>query len=770
MSGRSSRFSRDKQSGEIHAEPRRVPKACNSKHNLRSASNRAADLAPVDSVNVAEQRAFQSGEKLVAIITEAASAGISLHSDRREASLGRPAPRPRRMLCLELPWAADKAVQQLGRVHRSNQMHPPTFNCVVTDVGGEARFVSAVTRRIRQLGAMTRGDRHAGLGTNGDAFGFGSLDLMSGSYGSHALGALVESIVRRRCEGLTGSPPAGWPGGSWPAFVKRADQELTAQGIVLTEKDSLKKGGLKRFLNRLLGVSCEMQTALAWSLGAHVARLEEADREAGTLDEGVVSLNQHGRFGRLRSVIETEAANIGSGVSSLVLRTLRLDRGLSLEAAREMLDAAPIDPDGAQGFYLRPLDRAPSEALLVIRRRSQIGLFAKYTLHFPHVAASNLLDGVSCTLECLRNSRLLRCTATEREEVERAWNSQYERAATECIHRQRGQSCHYGSRCIIGMRCFRELMLTGQILAHWEVISATLGGRAPLVRTAFADGRVLLGVLVPSAYEHVLIDTLKQRLAQEVPRRAHGAGAIESAAAPSAAELEAAVGAASSDSEDSGFAEPTAPIRWPSRQAAANVRMVVPAWAPPQSLKRSRDEESPSAEDGLHSHATRSLEVNLTSGGPLTSQASAAAIAIAARPLIADPQRNSSSSSTTTATSSAAAFADLFDPRAAMRGTSTASSLLGRFNSSAEGNACNGSSSSPPAIFQRSERLQQLKARILAREQALQGPQKVPRLAPEAVPPDRQPSVLVEKSERNIDRVSSPPRHRNEVWWTARST
>lgn len=50
-------------------------------------------------MNLREQKLFQSGKKKVAIITEAASAGISLHSD---ASI--PHVAPREMICLESPW------------------------------------------------------------------------------------------------------------------------------------------------------------------------------------------------------------------------------------------------------------------------------------------------------------------------------------------------------------------------------------------------------------------------------------------------------------------------------------------------------------------------------------------------------------------------------------------------------------------------------------------------------------------------------------------
>ncbi|CAJ1348432.1 unnamed protein product [Effrenium voratum] len=493
----------------------------------------ASAVVDAEQVNLQEQLAFQTGQKQIAVITEAASAGISLHSDRRYKQNGY-VPKPRVMITVELPWAGDKAKQQFGRIHRSNQLFPPSFQLVITELAGEVRFVSAVTRRLILLGAMTKGDRSSSEAL--DALGDFDVHNRHGAYALEALCECLRSGSFRGSEGdLLCLKGAGRQWSSWAAFAKDASNKLKAIDFKLGFAERRQAGqsalqdprAISRFLNRLLMLEVHLQKALFEAFFMLYRAAAEADQVSGEYADGAEQLHLlHGR--RVRSLkvksqeVVHKAADTGAATNYV---QVRIDRGVSWEEAQE---AACKSARGhpLEGFYLySPPGKAGKEAVLVLARpesdlfenaQGSSGNCGLLVLR-PHLGLSKRFAGKPVNAASLQQFK--KCsTAASKHEAKMAWQRQFNASLNNCIHGQRGAECPEPGKCCLGSRIAEEHILTGNILSTWLQVASSLNAqrqtndevehlvqrRMPMVRAVTDEHEVIVGVAVqPDAVEEV---------------------------------------------------------------------------------------------------------------------------------------------------------------------------------------------------------------------------------------------------------------------------
>ena len=276
-------------------------------------SDRLVVESRAPAANLAETQGFMDDAKRILVFSEAGGTGRSYHADMAARNT-----RLRVHYLLEPGWKADKAIQGLGRTHRTNQRQPPLFRPVATNVKAEKRFLSTIARRLDTLGAITRGQRQTG----GQGL-FRPEDNLESHYARDALRQLYMLLVRGKVEGCS---------------LQRF-QDST--GLKLVDSNGIKDDlpPITTFLNRMLALTIDLQDIL-FTAFEHLmnARIEGAIA-AGTYDAGLETLAAESFVVTDRQTIYTHPST-GAETRLLTIAERRRNRPLGLDAALDHL----VDP------------------------------------------------------------------------------------------------------------------------------------------------------------------------------------------------------------------------------------------------------------------------------------------------------------------------------------------------------------------------------------------------------------------------------------------
>ncbi|XP_058512513.1 protein strawberry notch homolog 1 isoform X5 [Ochotona princeps] len=447
---------------------------------------------PVEILNITEKQRFMDGDKNIAIISEAASSGISLQADRRAKNQRR-----RVHMTLELPWSADRAIQQFGRTHRSNQVTAPEYVFLISELAGEQRFASIVAKRLESLGALTHGDRRATESRDLSRFNFDN------KYGRNALEIVMKSIVN--LDSPMVSPPPDYPG----EFFKDVRQGLIGVGLINVEDRSgiltLDKdyNNIGKFLNRILGMEVHQQNALFQYFADTLTAVVQNAKKNGRYDMGILDLGSGDE--KVRKTDVKKFLTPGYSTSGHVeLYTISVERGMSWEEATKIW-AELTGPD--DGFYLSlQIRNNKKTAILVKEVNPKKKLFLVYR---PNT-------GKQLKLEIYADLKK-KYKKVVSDDALVHWLDQYNSSADTCTHAYWRGNCKKASLglvCEIGLRCRTYYVLCGSVLSVWtkvEGVLASVSGtnvKMQIVRLRTEDGQRIVGLIIPANCVSPLVNLL----------------------------------------------------------------------------------------------------------------------------------------------------------------------------------------------------------------------------------------------------------------------
>ncbi len=312
---------------EVTGRTKRLITASDGRQKLENRSARTSQ---------AEAAAFMVGKKRMLVFSDAGGTGRSYH-----ASLDVANQEQRVHLLLEPGWRADRAIQGLGRTHRTHQATTPLFRPVTTDCKGELRFTSTIARRLDSLGALTRGQRQTG----GQGL-FDPADNLESEYACAALLSWFDLLAAGKLSSTT-----------LDDFQHRTGLELANEDGVL--KDEMPP--IQRWLNRILALPIALQNSIFDEFLSLIETRVSAAREAGRLDVGVETILVD-KATLIDDVVLRTDARTGATSHLLTIEIARRRNPVSLERILRIADG-----DGSAGFMI---NRKSGKAALRMRARS----------------------------------------------------------------------------------------------------------------------------------------------------------------------------------------------------------------------------------------------------------------------------------------------------------------------------------------------------------------------------------------------------------------
>ncbi|XP_077082520.1 strawberry notch homolog 2b isoform X1 [Siphateles boraxobius] len=441
--------------------------------------SRAEQGHTIDQINIKEKDRFMNGEKVVAIISEAASSGISLQADRRVKNQRR-----RVHMTLELPWSADRAIQQFGRTHRSNQVTAPEYIFLISELAGERRFASIVAKRLESLGALTHGDRRATESRDLSKYNF------ENKYGTKALDKITKTILGQIESKVP--PPKDYPGGD-AMFFRDMKHGMVDVGMLCSQSrlgiNTEKDCNITKFLNRILGLEVHKQNSLFQYFTDNFDYLIEKDKKEGKYDMGILDLAP----GNDQIYEETQEKFLTAGNpqdGQVILYKISVDRGMPwLEALQKVQNLS--NPD--EGFYLSHKLRGSYPCVLLAVQGREHNMI----IYKPNIGKQAQMESLDKLQQKYRK--------VTPEEAQDSWENQFTFSFRKCSHANWNGRCkkiEEGQECLMGTRLRQYHMLCGALLRVWKSVSnvvadVTSTSILQIVRLKTKDSNKQVGIKIP---------------------------------------------------------------------------------------------------------------------------------------------------------------------------------------------------------------------------------------------------------------------------------